>query len=402
MSGAGRSALRHRDFALLLAAMLAESFALQMSFVAIGWQVYSIGGNALDLGLLGLAEFLPLLLLALALVPVLFRDRIEARAKEEIGRALNARVDWRHVSLSFFRHFPALTLSLDDLTVLGVGTFDGDTLAAVRSFRLVLDVGSVLFGDQTVIRSIDVDAPILRLVVLEDGVEQKVESFHEAVSPVSMVLVLDASGSMRPAAQAATDAAREFIRAIRPTDALAVVIFSDQVIFMHDLTTERWKSFEAIDQYVASGGTALYDAMMDALTRLRKVQGRRAVVVVTDGRDEDNPGTGPGSVATFPEVMTLLRESGAFVFGVGLGPRVDRKPLEEMARSSGGQAYFPADVSTLGVEYQNIVENLRRRWVLSYASTNAKRDGTWRKVEIHLRSSETPVTSAGGYFAPEK
>jgi MFS family permease len=65
MSGAGRSALRHRDFALLLAAMLAEGFALQMSFVAIGWQVYSIGGNALDLGLLGLAEFLPLLLLAL-------------------------------------------------------------------------------------------------------------------------------------------------------------------------------------------------------------------------------------------------------------------------------------------------------------------------------------------------
>jgi len=117
----------------------------------------------------GVGVTLALLLLALALVPVLFRDRIEARAKEEIGRALNARVDWRHVSLSFFRHFPALTLSLDDLTVLGVGTFDGDTLAAVRSFRLVLDVGSVLFGDQTVIRSIDVDAPILRLVVLEDG-----------------------------------------------------------------------------------------------------------------------------------------------------------------------------------------------------------------------------------------
>jgi MFS family permease len=65
MSQAARSALRHRDFSLLLVAMVAENFALQMSFVAIGWQVYSIGGKALDLGLLGLAEFLPLLLLAL-------------------------------------------------------------------------------------------------------------------------------------------------------------------------------------------------------------------------------------------------------------------------------------------------------------------------------------------------
>jgi MFS family permease len=65
MSRAGRSALRHRDFRLLVIAFVAEAFALQMSFVAIGWQVYSVRENPLDLGLVGLAEFLPLLLLAL-------------------------------------------------------------------------------------------------------------------------------------------------------------------------------------------------------------------------------------------------------------------------------------------------------------------------------------------------
>lgn len=65
MSHAGRSAFRHRDFSLLLVALVTEAFALQMSFVAIGWQVYSVRENPLDLGLVGLAEFLPLLLLAL-------------------------------------------------------------------------------------------------------------------------------------------------------------------------------------------------------------------------------------------------------------------------------------------------------------------------------------------------
>ena len=65
MSRAGRSALRHRDFRLIVIAFVAEAFALQMSFVAIGWQVYSVRENPLDLGLVGLAEFLPLLLLAL-------------------------------------------------------------------------------------------------------------------------------------------------------------------------------------------------------------------------------------------------------------------------------------------------------------------------------------------------
>src|SRR5262245_57656540 len=65
MSRSGGSAFRHRDFALFWAALVTEALALQMAIVAIGWQVYSIRENALDLGLLGLAEFLPLLLLAL-------------------------------------------------------------------------------------------------------------------------------------------------------------------------------------------------------------------------------------------------------------------------------------------------------------------------------------------------
>jgi len=65
MSSAGTSALRHRDFRLIVIAFVAEAFALQMAFVAIGWQVYSVRENPLDLGLVGLAEFLPLLLLAL-------------------------------------------------------------------------------------------------------------------------------------------------------------------------------------------------------------------------------------------------------------------------------------------------------------------------------------------------
>jgi hypothetical protein len=76
--------------------------------------------------------------------------------------------------------------------------------------------------------------------------------------------------------------------------------------------------------------------------------------------------------------------------------------LEEVTARSGGQAYFPADVSTLAEDYERIVENLRRRWVLSYASTNLTRDGAWRKVEIRVRSSNVVVSSAGGYFAPQK
>jgi Ca-activated chloride channel family protein len=246
------------------------------------------------------------------------------------------------------------------------------------------------------------DVSVDDLAVFEDGVEQKVDSFQEAVAPVSVVLALDSSGSIRSATQMVIDAARGFVAALRPKDALGVLMFADRSTLMQDLSTARDPSYNAIAQYKSSGGTALYDALVDSFARLRTVDGRRAVVVVTDGRDENNAGTGPGSVRTFDDVMRMQRESGAVVYAVGVGKNVDRPQLEALAQVSGGQAYFPEDASALADQYKRIVENLRRRFVLSYVSTNATRDGAWRKVEIRVRSSNLLVLSAGGYFAPAR
>ena len=118
---------------------------------------------------------LAILLGLLAVLPLLFRDRIAQRVKAEVNQSVNARVDWRDVSLTFFRNFPNLTLTLDDLTAVGVGRFQADTLAAIRHFGVVLDLGSVLGnlvgggGKPIVVRSIDLDGPRLSLIKLEDG-----------------------------------------------------------------------------------------------------------------------------------------------------------------------------------------------------------------------------------------
>lgn len=113
------------------------------------------------------------LLLALLVLPLLFRDRIAARARAEIDEAVDARVDWSGIGLTFFRDFPNLTLGLRDLTVVGVDAFEADTLVAMRSLRFVLDVGSVLGAlrerGPIVVRSIRLERPALHLKVLEDG-----------------------------------------------------------------------------------------------------------------------------------------------------------------------------------------------------------------------------------------
>jgi Ca-activated chloride channel family protein len=240
------------------------------------------------------------------------------------------------------------------------------------------------------------------LVVVENGVEQTLDTFQEAVMPVSIVLALDTSGSMKKWAEAAKAAALRFVDALRPQDRLGLVFFADHSDFVHDLETERESTYVAIAQYTADGGTALYDAIGDSLERLRKVEGRRVVVVVTDGRDEDNPGTGPGSRRTFEQVLEYASQVEAAVFGIGVGKNVDRKVLETLASRSGGDAYFPEDVTELESEYLRLVENLRRRWIVSYTSTDFTRDGGWRQVEIRTRDSNSVIRSRGGYFAPER
>jgi VWFA-related protein len=240
------------------------------------------------------------------------------------------------------------------------------------------------------------------LAIVEDGVAQKADTFQEAVAPVSIVLALDASGSMAKAVDNVKVAAKSFVEALRPEDPLGVLLFSDTSVFAHDLTTNRQDSIAAIDGYSARGGTALYDGLTDALMRLKRTDGRKVVVLLSDGRDENNPGTGPGSVHTQSDVLAALREIDAVIYPIGLGPRVDRTLLERLAAESGGTAYFPEDVSRLRDDYARVIEGMRRRYVVSYTSTNAQRDGAWRNVQIQTRQDRTAVKSRGGYFAPEQ
>ncbi|HEX7980396.1 MAG TPA: hypothetical protein VF461_17465, partial [Gemmatimonadaceae bacterium] len=123
------------------------------------------------------ATSVAVVLVLLALLPLVFGERIAQRVQVEVNRNVNARVSWRSASLSFFRSFPNLSLSLDDLSIAGApgGRFQQDTLAAIPHLRVVLNLGSVIRsvtgggGTQLVIRGIQLDRPRLSLIALEDG-----------------------------------------------------------------------------------------------------------------------------------------------------------------------------------------------------------------------------------------
>lgn len=110
------------------------------------------------------------LIIFLIAAPFLFKDKIIARIKEETNKNLNAKVDFRDLSLSLIRNFPNVSAGLEDLSVINVKPFEGDTLICAKNFRLVLDLMSVISGDQMIIRSVDIESPVMKFLVNKDGV----------------------------------------------------------------------------------------------------------------------------------------------------------------------------------------------------------------------------------------
>ena len=124
------------------------------------------------------------------------------------------------------------------------------------------------------------------------------------------------------------------------------------------------------------------------------------LIVVTDGVDENAQSTGPGSLRAWEDVLRKLQQTGAAVYAIGVGSRVDRSRLQQLADRSGGMAYFPTDATALAADYLKIVDELRRRYVIGYESTNRRRDGKWRALRIQTRSDDVTIRSRDGYYAP--
>ena len=206
-----------------------------------------------------------------------------------------------------------------------------------------------------------------------------------------------------PATRAGTSARSAIWLFTATTFTASTLVFLVQPMFTHDLSEDRAAALATLDRYRASGGTALYDTLGEAMLLLKRTAGRRAVVVMTDGRDENNPGTGPGSVRRLDDVVKLIQQTGTLAFGIGLGVNVDQEPLRKIAGTSGGRAFFPADVSELAAQYRRVVDDLRRRYVVGYTSSHIQHDGAWRDVEIRVKGFPTAtVRSAGGYVAPRQ
>jgi VWFA-related protein len=218
--------------------------------------------------------------------------------------------------------------------------------------------------------------------VIEDGNPVELESVTIADDPIAVIIVLDTSGSMarigpngQPAIETAKQAAISFIGGLAEGDRAAVIGFNDEVSLLVDITHDHNAVINSINQlsYKDFGGTCLYDATMEAVKKSTEApQGRRAIIVLTDGVDEASESEGACSLFTLTDVVdeATSRTNKVPVFTLGFGD-VDDRELLRLARLTGGQGLIGKSEADLAAMFEMISRQLNSQYRLSYQTRSA-------------------------------
>jgi VWFA-related protein len=270
--------------------------------------------------------------------------------------------------------------------------------------------------------------------VYEDGVKQEIARFEPTISPFSVVMLLDMSGSTIGFRQTIQQSATRFIDAIGPEDRVAVVEFYDKINLLNDFTTNRKTIINSIRVANGRGKTQLYKAIDFALEKLAKENSRRkAIIVLTDGvdtkvRDEDREllqKVSDEQMLNFlnPEASSILSNTlnrsdaqGVTIYPLAL-PTGDPKNLADpipiqvamysaarsrldiLAKRTGGTLNTINRLEEMGRLYAEVAADLRTLYTIEYDSSNDKRDGKWREIKLEVNKPELISRTRPGYFA---
>ncbi len=276
---------------------------------------------------------------------------------------------------------------------------------AGQVFRSTIDLASfgVTVVDRKGVPSTGLDRADFE--VREDGQVQGISLFSrgdaaEAAVPLHLGLLFDTSGSMEENIGFSRSAAIKFLNIVQEAKDITLVDFDTQVRVARYGQHDFARLVERIRQRRPDGTTALYDALGVYLDGAASEEGRRTLVLYTDGGDTS-------SSMSYNDALALLRASDITLYAIGFLANLrqpaqfeQRARLRQLAESTGGLAFFPDTVKDLDPTYEKIAAEIRGQYTIGYLSTNIRTDGTWRKVEIRVTRPGLKVRTRSGYYAP--
>jgi len=244
-----------------------------------------------------------------------------------------------------------------------------------------------------------------RFTVFDNGRRMPIEIFSNEDTPVTIGLIIDASGSMRSKMKKSAEAAAAFFRTANREDEFFLIEFNDRARLRVPFTNESDEVYQQITHTRPAGRTTLIDGIHLALAQMKKARHpRKAIVILSDGGDN-------WSRHSAREVRAALLEADVQMYAMGIfdaemrtaeeknGPKL----LDELTELTGGRHYPVEDLEDLPAISERIGRELRSQYLLGYYSTNAARDGKYRQVSVKLDgplAKELRTDFRRGYYAP--
>lgn len=232
--------------------------------------------------------------------------------------------------------------------------------------------------------------------VFEEGTRQNISRFEVVRDlPIHAGLVLDTSTSMEDELDDLVAAATRFFNSVvQPKDRAAVMVFNDDMRVRVPLTNSTRVLEDGLVGLECRGDTVLYDALIEFLYYFAGLDGKRALILISDGSDS-------ASRYTFQEALEFSQRSGTAIYPITLGmsprDRMVRGLMIRLARETGGRAYFIGGVREIDRVYSEIEQDLRSQYLVAYQS-DWEQSGGFRKVEVRVLRPELKATTVPGYY----
>jgi VWFA-related protein len=247
--------------------------------------------------------------------------------------------------------------------------------------------------------------------VLEDGVPQTISGFNQTTdAPITALLLTEFAATNYYFVYDAMNASYSFANSLKPNDWIAVMYYDMKPHILVDFTQDKREVFGALRQMAIPtwSETNLFDALYDAVDRLDRIQGRKYIILISSGRDTF-------SKLNYDHILKKLKETrNITIFTIGTGQYVRQltdcprtsidvinpcsdvrldylqadNQMNTIAHMTGGQAYFPRFQAAFPEVFGDIAQAIRNQYILAYHPTNAKQDGTYRKIKVEITDGE--------------
>jgi Ca-activated chloride channel family protein len=232
--------------------------------------------------------------------------------------------------------------------------------------------------------------------VFEDGRPQTITHFASENVALDLVLAVDISGSMRDSMPKMKTAVKEFLTAVSSRDRVTLLGFNDTIFPLARKATDPDQRVMAVDRLACWGDTALYDVIATGINLLGRENGRKAMVVFTDGEDV-------GSRTSLADVERRLEASGVTLYVIGQGRALKMDMLKErinrLAHSTGGRAIVTEKIDDLRGAFAELLDELSHQFLLGYTPTNTAHDGTLRQLKVEVEGRHR-IRAREAYRAP--